>query len=69
MERKRLARSLWQNSRVETTTLGILLAGWMVIRLLGWTPDISSSLVAIGVYLAWIGLCVIVYRYFYRLDT
>jgi len=43
--------------------------GWAVVGMMGWVPDINSSLVAVGVYAAWVGLCVIVYRYFYGLDT
>ena len=69
MERNKNTQSLWKAARVETGTLGILLVAWLVVGLMGWVPDVNSSLVAVGVYAAWVGLCVIVYRYFYGLDT
>ncbi|MBY0503668.1 MAG: hypothetical protein K2X03_07155 [Bryobacteraceae bacterium] len=68
MERNRQSPSLWKTARVETLTLAVLAMGWMISGLAGWVPDVNSSLVAVGVYAAWIGLCVIVYRYFYKLD-
>jgi len=61
--------SLWKAARVEAGTLALLMLGWAVVGMMGWVPDINSSLVAVGVYAAWVGLCVIVYRYFYGLDT
>lgn len=68
MERKNVP-SLWQTARVETSTLGVLALGWVVANVMGWVPDVNASLVAVAVYAAWLLLCIIVYRYFYRLDT
>lgn len=68
MERKNTP-SLWQTARVETSTLGVLVLGWVIANVMGWVPDVNASLVALAVYAAWLLLCIIVYRFFYRLDT
>ncbi len=68
MERKNTP-SLWQTARVETSTLGVLVVGWVVSNVMGWVPDVNASLVALAVYAAWLLLCIIVYRVYYRLDT
>jgi hypothetical protein len=68
MDRKH-APSLWRTARVETGTLALLALGWVTASAMGWAPDVNSSLGVLGIYAAWLGLCVIIYRYFYRLDT
>lgn len=63
------APSLWRTARIEAGTLALLVLGWGMATALGWAPNVNSSLVALGIYAAWLALCVVVYRYFYRLDS
>ncbi len=69
MLRKIGAPSLWKTARVEMVSLAVLLVGWSVANALGLAPRVTSSLAVLGVYAAWLGVCVVFYRYFYRLDT
>ncbi len=69
MEQKESPPSLWQTARVETSTLAVLVLAWIGANVSGWVPDVNSSLAALVVYAAWLAFCILVYRYFYKLDT
>ena len=69
MGEKQTPPSLWQTARVETGTLAVLVLGWSVANAAGWVPALNSSLAVLVVYAAWLGLCIVVYRYFYQLDN
>lgn len=69
MGEKQTPPSLWQTARVETSVLAVLVLAWCVANAAGWVPNVNSSLAVLVVYAAWLGLCIVVYRYFYKLDT
>jgi hypothetical protein len=69
MHRKNIAPSIWRTARVETATLAILVLASATASNLGWMPSINASLAALAIYALWLAVCVVVYRFFYRLDT
>ena len=69
MGEKQTPSSLWQTARVETSALAVLVLASCVANAAGWVPKVNSSLAVLVVYAAWLALCIVVYRYFYKLDT